>query len=61
MTITLRRGGRALARDLVGPLDTWTERAPLVDQVHSGDIGWHLRLDDDLLEDAFLLLTRGES
>ncbi len=58
MTSTLRRGGRALARELVSPLDTWTGRAPLLDQVHSGDIGWHLRLDDDRIDDAFLLWER---
>jgi GNAT superfamily N-acetyltransferase len=58
MTITLRRGGRALAGDLVGPLDTWTGRAPLLDQLHSGDIGWHLRLDDSLVADAFVLWER---
>ena len=58
MTITLRRGGRALAGDLVGPLDTWTERAPLLDQLHSGDIGWHLRLDDARIAEAFVLWER---
>jgi hypothetical protein len=58
VTITLRRGGRELARSLVGPLDTWTEQAPLTANLHSGDVGWHLRLADAGLDDAFLLWER---
>lgn len=55
MTITLRRGGRDLAADLVGPLDDWTGQAPFSANLHSGDVGWHLRLADPAVDDAFLL------
>ena len=55
MTITLRRGGRELAHELVGPLDAWTGQAPLTAHLHSGDIGWHLRLADRGLDGAFLI------
>jgi GNAT superfamily N-acetyltransferase len=58
VTITLRRGGRELARELVGPLDAWTAQAPLTANLHSGDVGWHLRLADPGLDDAFLLWER---
>jgi hypothetical protein len=58
MTITLRRGGRALAPELVEPLDAWTGRAPLLDQLHSGDIGWHLRLADDGVDGTLALWER---
>ena len=55
MAITVRRGGRDLAAELVRPLDGWVEQAPQTANLHSGDIGWHLRLADAGLDDAFLL------
>lgn len=58
MTITLRRGGRALAPALVEPLDAWTGRAPLLAQLHSGDIGWHLRLSDAGVDETLVLWER---
>jgi GNAT superfamily N-acetyltransferase len=58
VTITLRRGGRDLAAELVGPLDAWTAEAPLSAHLHSGDVGWHLRLADAGLREAFVLWER---
>lgn len=55
MTFTLNRGGRDLAKALVTPLDDWAGRSPLVAQLHSGDVGWHLRLPDTAVADAFWL------
>jgi len=55
MTITVRRGGRELAPDLIEPLHAWVQTAPLTANLHSGDLGWHLRGSDETLADAFLL------
>jgi len=61
MPILVRRGGRALAGELAGTLDAWTEQAPLVANLHSGDIGWHLRLADEAVDDAFLVWTDADT
>jgi GNAT superfamily N-acetyltransferase len=53
--VSLRRGGRTLGVSLLAVLDEWTGQAPYTANLHSGDIGWHLRMSDDALEDAFLL------
>ena len=55
MTITVSRGGRELAAELVAPLDAWTGAAAFTANLHSGDIGWHLRLPDERIADAFLV------
>ena len=59
MSITVRRGGRALAAEAVGALDVWTGQAPFAAGLHSGDLGWHLRLPDERLDDAFLVWADG--
>lgn len=46
MSISVRRGGRDLAESAVPFLDRWTGRAPYAPALHSGDVGWQLRLPD---------------
>ncbi len=57
----MQRGGRELAFTLAPTLDAWTAVAPLRASLHSGDIGWHLRLDDADLVDVFRVWSLGET
>ena len=47
--------GRTLAAELAPLLDDWTAAEPMVAGLHSGDVGWHLRHDDERLASAFRL------
>jgi len=53
MSIDYRLGGRSLATSFAPVLDLWTERAPFLPNLHSGDVGWHLRLPAKDLADVF--------
>ncbi len=53
MSIGYRLGGRSLATSFAPVLDLWTERAPFLPNLHSGDVGWHLRLPAKDLADVF--------
>ncbi len=59
--ISVRRGGRYLAVTLAPTLDAWTADVPFLASLHSGDIGWHLRLDDAELVDAFRVWSLDET
>ncbi len=53
MSLTHERGGRDLAAACAPVLDAWTGALPFVAALHSGDVGWHLRNDDESLRGAF--------
>ena len=55
MPITARTGGRELAPVLARHLDDWTTWQPLAHDLHSGDVGWQLRVDDATLAGSVLL------
>ncbi len=59
--ISVHRGGRYLAVTLAPTLDAWTADVPFLASLHSGDIGWHLRLDDAELVDAFRVWSLDET
>jgi GNAT superfamily N-acetyltransferase len=50
MPVTSRRGGRSLAVHAVPFLDRWSAEQPFTAHLHSGDLGWHLRFDDDAVD-----------
>jgi ribosomal protein S18 acetylase RimI-like enzyme len=58
MPVQVTRGGRDLAATFAPRLDAWTGQAPYAPALHSGDIGWHLRNDDEELQDVFWLWER---
>jgi len=53
MAIDYRLGGRSLAISFAPFLDLWTEQTPFLPNLHSGDVGWHLRLAEQDLVDVF--------
>lgn len=55
MQIDVQLGGRDLGVSLAPALDAWTAAEPMTAALHSGDVGWHLRFDDEALEGAFRL------
>lgn len=60
MSISVRRGGRDLATSLAPILDTWSGQAPFAANLHSGDVGWQLRLDDPEQDGMFRLWQDGD-
>jgi ribosomal protein S18 acetylase RimI-like enzyme len=60
MTITIERGGRALARTAISALSDWAPRHSPATTLHAGDVGWHLRLDDADL-DGIVAVARDDS
>ena len=59
MGIDVRTGGRELAAAVSEPLGRCAGEAPMSPNLHPGDVGWHLRLADDALADAFPLWADG--
>ena len=60
MVIRVRRGARDLAVELAPWLDRWVEHQPCTVDLHSGDVGWHLRLPDTHLDGCFRLWENGD-
>lgn len=60
MSISVRRGGRDLAVSFSPFLDAWTEQAPYVPSLHSGDLGWQLRFPDAEQDGIFRLWLVGD-
>ncbi|MEO5709234.1 MAG: GNAT family N-acetyltransferase [Nocardioidaceae bacterium] len=55
MTLTTRRGGRALAAVLAPHLDRWAQQRAVLGELHSGDLGWHLRFPDERVAGSVLV------
>jgi predicted N-acetyltransferase YhbS len=52
--ITRRTHDRASVGQLLAAMSTWSHPERLAPALHPGDLGWHLRLDDDAIEGAFV-------
>jgi len=50
-------GGRAAAADVVAALRAWERPGDCGWQLHAGDVGWHLRNDDDEVDGTLLLVV----
>jgi hypothetical protein len=60
MVIRVRRGARDLAVELAPWLDRWVAHQPRTVDLHSGDVGWQLRLPDTHLDGCFRLWENGD-
>lgn len=59
MKIHAERLGRERAASALDVLTSWTPPDCYVRGLHPGDIGWHLRLDDEQVDESLVLLRRG--
>jgi ribosomal protein S18 acetylase RimI-like enzyme len=60
IVIRVRQGARDLAVELAPWLDRWVEHQPCTVDLHSGDVGWHLRLPDTHLDGCFRVWDDGD-
>lgn len=58
MRIGVEHFGRADASPALQILADWTAPGCYVRGLHPGDIGWHLRLDDELVDESLVLVRR---
>jgi predicted N-acetyltransferase YhbS len=49
-----RTHDRSTVGELLAAMDSWPHPEQVAAGLHQGDLGWHLRLDDAALEDAFI-------
>ena len=54
MRATTGWGGRAASDETVAVLQQWERPGDCAWQLHAGDVGWHLRLDDDTVDGSLL-------
>ncbi|HTE75056.1 MAG TPA: GNAT family N-acetyltransferase [Actinomycetes bacterium] len=54
MRTTTSWGGRTSADETVAVLRRWERPGDCAWQLHAGDVGWHLRLDDDAVDHTLL-------
>ena len=59
MRATTSWAGRADADETVAALCRWERPGDCGWQLHAGDVGWHLRLDDDVVDGSLLQVRDG--
>jgi GNAT superfamily N-acetyltransferase len=59
MVLEVLRSGRDGAGRLIDALTAWAPRHAPVLGLHAGDVGWHLRHDDDVLDGSLLVIRDG--
>lgn len=59
MAMEVRRSGREGAAAVVEALREWAPAVGYLSSIHAGDVGWHLRFDDDALAGALVTVLDG--
>ncbi|MBF4765803.1 GNAT family N-acetyltransferase [Nocardioides islandensis] len=57
---TRRTHDRSTVAELIAAMTAWPHPDRVAAGLHVGDLGWHLRLDDDALENAFVGWWEGD-